>query len=52
MHGPFMEELGSKEMHMIMMELPRMLEHTLHRCMEIKRVTKRKKSLRAPKEEA
>lgn len=31
--GPFMEELGggSKESHMMMMELPRMLDHFLHR---------------------
>jgi hypothetical protein len=50
-HGPFMEELGTKEMHMVMMELPRMLEHTLHRCIEIKKATKRRKSLHAPKEE-
>ena len=33
-------------------EQERMLEHTLQRCIEIKKVTKRRKSLRAPKEEA
>ena len=30
--GPFMEEfVGSKESHMMIMELPRMLDHLLHR---------------------
>jgi len=37
--GPFMEEFGgsSREAHMMMMELPRMLEHFLHRF-EVRRL--------------
>lgn len=37
MRGPFMEEFGfgRKEYHMIAMEFPRMLEHTLERMLEM-----------------
>jgi len=34
MHGPFMEEMGSKEMHMFMMEFPLMLDRMAHRYLE------------------
>ena len=39
MRGPFMEEFGirSKEYHMIAMEFPRMLEHTLRRTLEMEK---------------
>jgi len=38
--GPFMEELGigSKESHMFAMEFPHLLEHTLRRTLEMKKV--------------
>jgi hypothetical protein len=51
MHGPFMEEFGNKEMHMIMMEFPHMIEHSLRRYMETKKRSKREKTLRLPKGE-
>jgi hypothetical protein len=43
MHGPFMEEFGSKEAHMFIMEFPRMFEHMLHRCIETKKPAARRK---------
>lgn len=48
MRGPFMEEFGfgGKESHMLAMEFPRMLEHTLTRTLELRKVnrpTRRKK---------
>ena len=44
MRGPFMEELGMgrKEYHMIAMEFPRMLEHTLQRTLEMSKPPSRK----------
>lgn len=36
MRGPFMEESGSKEMHMLMMEFPRMVDHMARRYLEKK----------------
>ena len=48
MRGPFMEEFGfgGTESRMLAMELPRMLEHTLTRTLELRKVnrpTRRKK---------
>jgi hypothetical protein len=34
MHGPFMEDFGDKESHIMMMEFPRMFDHIVHRYME------------------
>jgi hypothetical protein len=50
MRGPFMEEFGSKEAHMIMMEFPRMFEHILHRCIETKKPPPRRKGAKPPPE--
>ena len=50
MHGPFMEEFGSKEMHMIMMEFPHMFEHMIRRCIENKKSASRRKVLKVPSE--
>jgi hypothetical protein len=36
MRGPFLEESGSKEMHMVMMEFPRMVDHMARRYLEKK----------------
>ena len=33
-HGPFMEGLEDKDLHMFMMEFPRMFEHLVHRYLE------------------
>lgn len=43
MHGPMGEmfEPRSKEEHMMMMELPRMIEHSLRRCLEEKKAATR-----------
>ncbi len=41
MRGPFMEEFGSKDMHMFIMEFPRMFEHMLRRCIEPKKLPSR-----------
>jgi hypothetical protein len=38
MHGPFREEFGGKETHMMMMELPRMFEHMIKRHLEMRKV--------------
>jgi hypothetical protein len=45
MRGPFMEEFGfgGKESHMIAMEFPRMLEHTLRRTLDMKKEHPRRK---------
>jgi hypothetical protein len=48
MHGPFMEEFGSKEVHMFMMEFPRMLEHMLRRCIDAKKPPSRRRSSKPP----
>ncbi len=51
MHGPFMsEEFGGKEAHMFMMELPRIFEHILHRCIETKKPPARRKGSKPPSE--
>lgn len=46
MRGPFMEEFGfgRKEHHMIAMEFPRMLEHTLRRTLEMQKPASKKKA--------
>ena len=44
MQGPFMEEFGSKDMHMFMMEFPHMIEHMAHRCLENKKATRQRKN--------
>jgi hypothetical protein len=46
MRGPFMEEFGfgRKEYHMIAMEFPRMLEHTLRRTLELQQPAATKKA--------
>lgn len=40
-HGPFMKEMGfmSKDMHMMMRELPMIIDHYLHRYMKLKEVS-------------
>lgn len=45
MHGPMGEmfEPRSREEHMMMMEIPRMLEHSLRRCIEDKKVATRQR---------
>jgi hypothetical protein len=45
MRGPFMEEFGfgGKDSHMIAMEFPRMLEHTLRRILDRKKEHPRRK---------
>ena len=48
-HGPFIEELGSKETHMFMMEFPQMFEHMLHRCIDAKKPPHRRKGSEPPK---
>lgn len=45
MNGPFMNDLGDKETHMMMMEFPHMFEHMMHRYM------KHKKSPRGSKDD-
>ena len=39
-HGPFMKEMGlmSKDMHMMMRELPMVIDHYLHRYMKLKEI--------------
>jgi hypothetical protein len=44
MRDPFMEEFGNKEMHMMMMEFPAVMEHTLRRFIETKKRSKRRPS--------
>jgi hypothetical protein len=48
MHGPFGEmfEPRSKEEHMMIMEFPRMVEHTLRRCLEEKKAPARPRPLK------
>lgn len=50
MHGSFMEEFGSKEMHMFMMEFPRMFEHMIRRCIETKKPSTRRRGSKPPNE--
>ncbi len=50
LRGPFMEEFGNKDTHMIAMEFPRMLERTLMRAMEV-RATEPRLGRKAPKDE-
>jgi hypothetical protein len=49
MHGPFMEEFGSKETHMFMMEFPSILDHMLRRCIETKKPPTRRRGSGPPK---
>jgi hypothetical protein len=44
MRGPFMEEFGNKDMHMFMMEFPRMFEHVIRRCLDAKKPAPRPRS--------
>jgi len=44
MRGPFMEEFGSKDMHMFMMEFPHMIDHMGHRYLEKKKATRQRKN--------
>lgn len=44
MHGPFMEEFGSKDMHMFMMEFPHMIDRMAHRYLEKKKATRQRKN--------
>jgi hypothetical protein len=44
MHGPFIEEFVSKELHMMLMELPHMIEHVARRQLEHKKETRQRKS--------
>ena len=50
MNGPFMEEFGSKDMHMFMMEFPHMIEHVAHRFLENKKETRQRKTLKVDAE--
>ena len=51
LHGPFMEEFGSKEAHMFAMEFPRVLEHMVRRCIGDKKSTPRRKGSKLPPSE-
>ncbi len=44
MGGPFMEEFGGKDTHMLMMEFPHMIEHMAHRCLENKKSPRQRKN--------
>ena len=44
LRGPFMEEFGGKEMHMLLREIPDMIEHLIRRCMEDKKSPLRRKN--------
>ena len=50
MHGPMREELGygGKEAHMLLMELPHMMEHMMRRCLESKKPTARRRRAAKP----
>jgi hypothetical protein len=50
MDGPFMEEFGGKEGRMVMMELPRIFEHMLRRCVEAKKPPARRRGSKGPVE--
>ena len=50
MHGPFMEEFGSKEAHMFMMEFPRIFDHMLRRCIKAKKPATRRRGAKPPNE--
>jgi hypothetical protein len=53
MRGPFMQEFGfgDKESHMLAMEFPRMLEHTLMLTLEAKKAHSRKKPRKSEPEQ-
>ncbi|MFA5192072.1 MAG: toll/interleukin-1 receptor domain-containing protein [Verrucomicrobiia bacterium] len=51
MDGPFMEEFGGKEARMFMMEFPRMFEHMLHRCIEARKPSPRRRAAVKPPSE-
>jgi len=44
MHGPFGDDIGDKEMHMFMMEFPRIFDHLLQRFIENKKPATRRKA--------
>ena len=48
LRGPFMEEFGGKDAHMIAMEFPRMLEHLLIRAIENKKRDPRSRRPKGP----
>jgi hypothetical protein len=52
MHGPFMDEFGDKDMHMFMMEFPRMFEHAFRRYVDNKKPTPRRGRRAKPQSEA
>lgn len=52
MRGPFMEEIGGKDMHMMLRELPHMLEHMVQRYTDLKKPAKRGRGSRVPKEQS
>jgi hypothetical protein len=43
LHGPFAEEFASKESHMMLMEIPRMLDRVAHRVLGMNQKTTRSK---------
>ncbi len=51
MHGPLIEEFGNKDMHIFMMEFPRMFEHMIHRYAENKKAMAQSKRQK-PKSES
>lgn len=50
MRGPFMEEFGSKDMHMFMMEMPHMIVHMAHRYLEKKKASRQRKTAKIENE--
>jgi hypothetical protein len=46
MRGPFMEEFGGKDMHMFMMEFPRMFEHVIRRFIDAKKTASRPRTIK------
>jgi len=50
MHGPFMEEFGGKEAHILMIEFPRFFEHMVTRCIEAKKPPSRRRGSKPPTE--
>ena len=54
MRGPLAEEMGmgGKDTHMMLMELPRMMDHMVRRCMEMKKLPRKKQSPKGEKNQA
>jgi hypothetical protein len=50
MHGPFMEEFGSKETHMFMIEFLQVLDHMLRRCIKARKPPARRRGAKPPTE--